>query len=145
MNTSDDALACYQSANELAERGEFADALTHYERAISLDPDNLECEVYVLAAWLLATCPDASLRNGPRAVVLATKACEDSDYEPWPLTALAAAYAQCGDFTNAINAQKRAIELYREFTHLEPAYRQTCRDRLHCYESTRALDYDPEP
>lgn len=145
MNVSDDPIVHYQSAIELADRGEYADALAHYERAILLGSDSLDCEVYVFAAWLLATCPNTKLRNGPRAVELATKACEDSDYEPWPLTVLAAAYAQCGDFTKAIAAQTKAIEIYREYTHLEPAYQETCRDRLRRYESSMTLDYDPEP
>lgn len=145
MKEFDDPLDHYHYAHELVHHAQYADAILHYERAISMDPDRLDSEVYVFAAWLLATCPDISLRNGQRAVKFATKACEDTDWEPWPLTALAAAHAQNGDFKDAVDAQKRAIELYREYTHLRPAYYQKCRDRLSRYESYQTLDYDPEP
>jgi len=49
-------------------------AIGAYAQAIEFDPKNAE-NVNNLA-WLLATCPDAQLRNPTRAVELATKACE---------------------------------------------------------------------
>ena len=51
---------------------------------------------------MLATSPDDKLRDGARAVKLATKAAEASGYEtPHILSTLAAAYAETGDFENA--------------------------------------------
>jgi hypothetical protein len=57
---------------------------------------------------LLATCPDASLRNGAEAVRLGEKACQLTHYHATPLVGtLAAAYAEAGRFSDAeITAQK---------------------------------------
>ncbi len=145
MKETDDPLVHYHYANDLARDGQFAEAVQHYEHAIALDPDNLDSEVYVFSAWLLATCPDVTLRNGQRAVELATKACEDTDWEPWPLTALAAAYAEIGEFGKAIETQKRANDLYEDYTYLEPEYHHRCQDRLARYQVRRTVDYHPGP
>jgi tetratricopeptide (TPR) repeat protein len=63
-------------------------------------------------AWLLATCPAAEIRNGTNSLALAHQAL-DAGKKPAPdvLDTLAAAYAETGDFTNAIAAEKEAIPL----------------------------------
>ncbi|MEM9354130.1 MAG: hypothetical protein AAGA92_14055 [Planctomycetota bacterium] len=142
---SEDPIAHYLFANNLAGRRQFSDAIWHYNRAIELDPDNLDAEVYVFAAWLLATCPYPSLRDGERAVSYARKACEITDGEPWPLSALAAAFAEADDFPMAIDTQKKAIELYSDYSFLEQTYLQKCDERLRRYENFQSLDYDVEP
>lgn len=54
-------------------------------------------------AWLLATSPDAELRNGPEAVRLAERACQLSDgKDPRFWASLDVAYAEVGDFSKAI-------------------------------------------
>ena len=66
-------------------------------------------------AWVLATSPDESLRNGRRAIELATKACEVTDYkQPHILSTLAAGYAETGDFATAVEWSKKALELGEE-------------------------------
>ena len=63
-------------------------------------------------AWLLATCPDPKFRNGEKALENATKACELTAFkQSSKLESLAAAYAEIGNFNDAINTQVRAIEL----------------------------------
>jgi len=60
----------------------------------------------------LATSPDDKLRDGKRALKLATKAAESSGYEtPHILSTLAAAYAETGDFENAAKWSQKAVEL----------------------------------
>jgi tetratricopeptide (TPR) repeat protein len=64
------------------------------------------------AAWLLATYPDPEVRDGTKAVDLATKAVEETgranaDF----LDTLAAAYAESGDFAEAVRVQQEAIAL----------------------------------
>lgn len=65
---------------------------------------------YRLKAWLLATHPDDSVRNGKAALEAAKKAVEliktpNGEY----LEALAAALAETDDFAGAIEQQKKAI------------------------------------
>jgi hypothetical protein len=63
-------------------------------------------------AWLLATGPDPNLRDGSNAVIFAEKAVAvTSRKEPNCLDTLAAAYAEVGQFTNAVRVQQEAIAL----------------------------------
>jgi len=63
-------------------------------------------------AWLLATCRDDSIRNGEQALSLATDLCEEDGFEnPRTLDTLAAAWAQVGDFGQAIKYAEMAKSL----------------------------------
>ena len=63
-------------------------------------------------AWLLATCRDAKLRDGKKAVESATKACEITNWKQASfLDTLAAALAETGDFEHAVQRQNEAIDL----------------------------------
>lgn len=93
--------------------GQFPEALSDYNEALRLAPE------YALAlvnrSWLLSTCPDESLRNGDKAVESANKACELTGYkDPAGLKALAAAFAEAGNFDKAIGWQEKALELLPE-------------------------------
>jgi tetratricopeptide (TPR) repeat protein len=62
-------------------------------------------------AWFLATCPEQSLRNGNEAVIEARNACELSRWDnPGYLDTLAAAYAENGEFDQAVKYATRAVE-----------------------------------
>jgi tetratricopeptide (TPR) repeat protein len=62
-------------------------------------------------AWLLATCPDAGIRDGARAVTLARAACQQSQWkQAFIIDTLAAAYAETGDFPHAMKYQQQAID-----------------------------------
>jgi tetratricopeptide (TPR) repeat protein len=61
-------------------------------------------------AWLRATCPDPSIRNGQLAVADAKKACELNIWlSPPHIDTLAAACAEAGDFDSAVRYQQEAI------------------------------------
>jgi tetratricopeptide (TPR) repeat protein len=91
--------------------GRVADAIAHYRQALRLQPDSFEALNNL--AWMLATQPDARLRNGQEAVQLATRACELTNYQnPIPLATLAAAFAETGRFEEAVAYAGRAIELF---------------------------------
>jgi protein O-mannosyl-transferase len=63
-------------------------------------------------AWLLATNPNESLRNGTEALELARRAERLSGgQKPAILATLAAAYANAGQFSEAIAAAQRALDL----------------------------------
>lgn len=76
-------------------------------------------------AWVLATSPVDELRDGKRAVELATKAAEATEFkEAYILSTLASAYAETGDFENAIKWSKKAIEINDQ----ERATKETARN-----------------
>ena len=74
-------------------------------------------ESYYHLAWLLATCPELKFRDGKRAITLAKKACGLSHQASDPVftikywEALAAAYAEDGQFDEAVRSQKKALDL----------------------------------
>jgi tetratricopeptide (TPR) repeat protein len=93
-----------------AAKKQYPQAMADYEQALRLDPKLLTA--FDRLAWLLATCPKDEVRDGTRALRLAMKAC---DLEVWEeshaLETVAAAYAECGDFSQAVRFQTKAIAL----------------------------------
>lgn len=86
------------------------EAIADYEIALKLDPNN--SGVLNNLAWVLATSPDDSLRNGPRAIKLALKGCELTEYrQAHIVSTLAAAYAETGDFETARRWSEKSVEL----------------------------------
>lgn len=99
-----------QSALQLAERGDTAAAIEHYHTALDNEPD-LAMALNNLA-WILATNPDAHLRNGEDAVKNAERACELTNFRTTILVGtLAAAYAEAGQFGKAIATAEKACAL----------------------------------
>ncbi|GLS83357.1 tetratricopeptide repeat protein [Paraferrimonas haliotis] len=64
--------------------------------------------------WLLATCPEAKHRDGERAVALGKALLAENGDNATGLDNLAAAYAEVGDFSNAVLTQRRAIEFAQQ-------------------------------
>jgi tetratricopeptide (TPR) repeat protein len=90
--------------------GDAKNALADYNRALELSPEYVLC--HQNRAWLLATSPDDAVRSGPEAVKSALAACEINKYRlPADLKALAAAYAENGQFELAIGWQEKAVQL----------------------------------
>ena len=88
-------------------QGQTRDAISHYTRAVELNPESAYAANDL--AWLLATAPDPNLRDGPRAIVLAERACDLTTYSnPLLIGTLAAAYAEAGRFEEAVRTAKRA-------------------------------------
>ena len=87
-----------------------AESLAQCREFLRSAPDDLS--VMNMAAWIEATCPDASLRKGTEAVRLAQRAVELSGgREPMLLDTLAAANAEIGRFADAIRVARQAAAL----------------------------------
>jgi len=89
--------------------GDHAAALADLEKALMLQPD--DAGVLNNLAWLLATSPDDAIRDGKRAIELATKACEVTKWkQPHIVSTLAAGYAETGDFESARKYSQQAVD-----------------------------------
>jgi tetratricopeptide (TPR) repeat protein len=86
------------------------------------------------AAWMLATHPDARIRNGEVALQLARHACQaEASPNPMQFEALAAANAELGNFAEAIAAERQALAQ----PNLEPSFIEAMNARLSLYEHHR--------
>lgn len=104
--------AIFGRANTWHEKKDYASAIMDYEKATEIDPQN--AHIYNNYSWLLSTCPDGKIRDGTKALKLALKAIEINPDEALFLDSLAAAYAELGNFKEAVQTQKKAILLLRE-------------------------------
>ena len=97
-------------AAALASQGQRAAALAHWRAGLRLEPDRVTA--LKGAAWILATAPDAKLRDGRQAVAWAQRAAELSgESDAAALDVLAAAYAEAGRFPEAVQTAQRALAL----------------------------------
>ncbi len=106
----DDVRFHYRLAVALAAQGKSKQAIVQYREALRLVPDLPE--VLNELAWILASDPDAQLRDGQEAVRLAECACEQTQYQAADmLITLATAYAETVRFPEAVDMAKWARDL----------------------------------
>ena len=90
--------------------GAYRLAVRDYEECRAKVPGDVQAALQL--SWVLSTCPDAGVRNGRRALDLAAEVCDPvTCRSPEPLNALAAAYAELGDFARAEKLQARAVAM----------------------------------
>jgi tetratricopeptide (TPR) repeat protein len=90
--------------------GQRARAAQQFALALKVTPD----KPFLLnrLAWLLATSPEDSIRNGPRAIELAERAVSIAGRQDiMSLETLSAAYAEVGRFEDALKTGREALGL----------------------------------
>ncbi len=94
----------------LFRKGRVDEAVAHWKESLEIRPDDINAQAYL--AWVLATSPDASLRDGAKAVELAKKVLEHAGHaDVIVLRTLAAGYAASGRFSEAIETAQQALQL----------------------------------
>jgi tetratricopeptide (TPR) repeat protein len=119
-------------------KSEYSNAIADLRFVIQLGYNDDETFIdvefaYNSLAWVLATCPQAGFRDGKKAVEAALKANELNQSELVPTSSfwdtLAAAYAEDGDFVNAIKWENK----YLEDQHLSEQKKINGKNRLTLY------------
>jgi tetratricopeptide (TPR) repeat protein len=128
-------------ADALLAIGKQAEAIADYERILKAEPE--DTGVLNNLSWVLSTSPNDKIRDGKRALELATKACELTKYQQGHIVStLAAAYAELGDFESARKWSAKAVEIGTE------DQKADLRKELETYEAnkqTREIQNIAEP
>jgi tetratricopeptide (TPR) repeat protein len=94
----------------LLQAGDEQDAVIHLEQGLKIDSENANARINL--AWILATSSDARLRDGARAVTLAETVVRGRGRDnSTVLRTLAAAYAEAGRFSEAMETAERALQI----------------------------------
>jgi tetratricopeptide (TPR) repeat protein len=112
-------------------KGDYERALNDYDEALKLN--RFHVKALVCRSVIRACCPDVRYRDSRKAVEDAKLACELTRWkDAWVISGLAAAYAEAGEFDNAVKLQKRALENPTFITY----YADGC-ERLKLYEQKK--------
>jgi tetratricopeptide (TPR) repeat protein len=118
---------------------QYAFAIRFYRAAVA-DQKTADAACYL--AWVLATSPENSVRNGAEALALAEQVVQLDPTSPTYLSALAAAYAETGRFKEAVEAGERALansRLRNEAANIQQIFAQ----RLATLREGRPLRVEP--
>jgi Flp pilus assembly protein TadD len=131
-----DGDAHYNLGNTLLQMGRAADAVIEYETAVRIDPKDTQALNNL--AWVLATCPDALVRDGAKAVQFAERADSLTERRSPVISAtLAAAYAEAGRFSDAVKTGQHALQLAATEGNISRA--DSIRAQIEVYQSGAAF------
>lgn len=136
-----DPYASFNLAGAFRREGKPEQAVVHLGNALDDDSDFFPAIVDL--AMIRATSRDKALRDGAKAVELATRACELTSFQhPGGLCALAAAYAEEGRFPQAVSMAERAIRAARAGG--DERLADSIRQPLELYKQHKPLRLDTE-
>ena len=120
----------------LIQQGHVKEAIDQWQDALAIQPENGNAASNL--AWVFATCPEDSIRDGSRAAELGEKALRISGGKiPMIYKVLAAAYAESGRFGDAIETAQRGAELATNQGN--PALATELESNIALYQSGRPL------
>ncbi|HEY3762812.1 MAG TPA: tetratricopeptide repeat protein [Verrucomicrobiae bacterium] len=138
--------ANFNLGDALAEKGRMDEAIIQFQKTLALQPDFVAAQNNLAhIAWLMATSPDSSRRNGAKAIELARQTDRlTGGSNPEMAATLAAAYAEAGKFTEAITNVQRALQLASGQTN--GVMVAATRAQLRCYQAGIAFrDFGTNP
>lgn len=118
---------------QMKNHADAAEVLLRFERAHPDDP-----RAVYKRAWLLATAPEASLRNGPEAERLAHRLLEiKGATDPFAADTLAAALAEQGRFEQAHHTARDMLASLEKLPQLPPHAREALQKHAQTFLSSR--------
>jgi tetratricopeptide (TPR) repeat protein len=133
--------ACASLAMAYVKKGEIKQAMDSLQQSLEINPDQISVQNNL--ALLLATTFSPSLRNGAKAVALATRANQLSGGgNPAILHTLAAAYAEQGSYALAAATARRGLELAVE--QKQDALAAALQEEIKLYEANSPLRDAPQ-
>lgn len=122
----------YRRGQSFQEIGQYEKAQSDFEAALKQDPEYPN--LLQSWAWQLAACPTSDLRDGKRALEFALKANKNAGGDRQILETVAAAYAELGQFEEAVSWQERALQA---FDRKPSGAREALEARLSLYEAAK--------
>jgi protein O-mannosyl-transferase len=120
----------------LIQQGHVREAIDQWQEALKTQPENGNAASNL--AWVFATCPEDSIRDGTRAAELGERALRISGGKiPMIYKVLAAAYAENGRFAEAVETAQRGAELATGQGN--PALAAELENNIALYQSGRPL------
>jgi len=111
-------------------KGDFASVVANYTLALQFNPNYADAYNNLASLW--STCTDEKFRDGPKALEYASKACELSKWANClHLFTLGGAYAEVGQFDQAVHWAKKSLELAPK---QQPGRVDELRRKLQCFE-----------
>jgi tetratricopeptide (TPR) repeat protein len=120
-------------------RGERSEGIAMLKEVVRISPENIAALNDL--AWMLATAPENSLRDGKKSIVFALQAVQmTGGSDPTMLDTLAAAYAETGDYAKALETARSALKFTQAIGgHENEDLAATLRREISLYELRKPL------
>ena len=104
----DNGMFRHNLARCLTQRKQYDSAAKEYRRSLQIENSAAAAEELI---WILATCPDSTVRNGREAVAVGERFLSSGAPSASQLDRIAAAYAEIGNFQKAVVLAEQAAQL----------------------------------